>query len=219
MKANRNQLLALIIILLSFLLAIIFYHQLPATVATHWDYRGNANGYSNKFWGTLLLPFMMLVLYGVFLLLPKIDPKRHNIERFYQHFERFIVILFLFLLYLQILTLRWNLGNHFAFIKFLIPGFSVLCWGIADLVAHAQPNWTIGIRTPWTLEDETVWKQTHEFSARLFRLAAVPILGALLWPNAALLFVLIPFLLAALLPALYSFRLYRQRHPAGQSQD
>jgi len=31
-----------------------------------------------------------------------------------------------------------------------------------------KPNYFIGIRTPWTLENEQIWKKTHRLAGRLW---------------------------------------------------
>ena len=38
----------------------------------------------------------------------------------------------------------------------------------ANLTNNVKPNHFIGIRTPWTLADEDVWRKTHRVSSRLF---------------------------------------------------
>jgi uncharacterized membrane protein len=52
----------------------------------------------------------------------------------------------------------------------LITSFTI---GIMMIVMGAymkniKQNWFMGIRTPWTLSNETVWNKTHLFGGKLF---------------------------------------------------
>ena len=44
-----------------------------------------------------------------------------------------------------------------------------------------RPNYFIGIRSPWTLESETVWKKTHRAAGRLYMLGGLAIALAALF--------------------------------------
>jgi uncharacterized membrane protein len=65
----------------------------------------------------------------------------------------------------------------------LDPAFDVLRWvfvaiGIllvlmGAVLGRVPPNSLVGIRTPWTLADERVWRRTHYFTGRLMGLAGV----------------------------------------------
>jgi uncharacterized membrane protein len=73
----------------------------------------------------------------------------------------------------------------------------------------------MGIRTPWTLSDEEVWKQTHRIGGRVFVIAGLILIGAgLILPGifaiAVMVVVLFP---ASLIPIVYSYRMWQQRHP------
>jgi uncharacterized membrane protein len=165
-----------------------------------------------KFWGTFLIPIIALVLWIVFLVIPRIDPKRENIEKFRKYFDGFIAALFVFLLYLYVLTLYWNTGYRFNMVIFLMPAFAVLFYMVGILVSHAEMNWTIGIRTPWTLSSETVWKKTHVLTGKLFRASGIITLTGVLFPDFAIWFLLIPVLASAVVSTVYSYLAYRKEH-------
>ncbi|MBI5733502.1 MAG: SdpI family protein [Candidatus Kerfeldbacteria bacterium] len=44
-------------------------------------------------------------------------------------------------------------------VVWLVPAFTVLFYAAGILIEHADTNWSIGIRTPWTLSNEVVWKK------------------------------------------------------------
>lgn len=71
---DKKYLIQVISILLSFALAAYFYPQMPDRMASHWDAKGQVNGYMPKFFGLFLMPILSVFLLLLFIALPKIDP-------------------------------------------------------------------------------------------------------------------------------------------------
>ena len=44
---------------------------------------------------------------------------------------------------------------------------------LGNLMTRIRPNWFMGIRTPWTLSSDTVWRKTHRFGGVAFVIAGV----------------------------------------------
>lgn len=210
MKISKTEVLAFVIVLASFAVGYYYYPMLPEQVASHWNARGQVDGYMPRFWGAFLMPFISLVCLLIFMAIPRIDPKRENIKKFRGYFDAFIVTIFAFFLYIYGLTIAWNLGAQFELIQYMMPAFAVLLWMAGVLVGKAEPNWTIGIRTPWTLSSEIVWKKTHTLTAKLFKVAGLLALVGMFFPNDAMWFLLIPLILAVFVPFVYSYLLYRK---------
>lgn len=195
----------LLIIITSFGVGIFLYPKMPDIVASHWNYKGQVDGFISKFWGLFLMPIISLVMFLMFLVIPKIDPLRENIAKFRGYFDRFIVSIILFMFYLYTLTLLWNFGRTFSMVLFLSPAFAVLFYYVGTLLEHTKRNWFIGVRTPWTLSSDAVWDKTHKIGAFLFKACGVISLLGILFPNFAVFFVLIPVLFAALYLVAYSY--------------
>ncbi len=193
------------IILLSFGIGIYFYPQMPELMPSHWNGRGDVNGYLPKFWGLFLMPLISLALLGLFLAIPRIDPLKENIKKFRVHFDRFILMILGFLLYIYILTILWALGYTFQFIYAMVPAFSALFYYAGVLTENAKQNWFIGIRTPWTLSSETVWNKTHRLGGKLFKLAAFISLAGLLFQDYAIWIMIIPVIFVAAYTIVYSY--------------
>lgn len=210
MKPRTPIITAILITVLSFAAGIYFYPMLPERVASHWGADGQVNGYMSRFWGVFLLPIITLAILALLIFLPKLDPKKENIEKFRKYFDGFIVCIILFLTYLHGLALAWNLGIKFELLTFLIPAFAGLFYCAGVLVQHAEPNWMIGIRTPWTLSSEHVWKATHELGARLFKASAAIALLGLAFPKVAIWLVIAPSIVSALWMFVYSYLEFRR---------
>lgn len=209
MPCKPGEIIAAAIVLTTTYSSWFYYPHLPDRMASHWGMAGQVNGYLPKFWGTALMPLIGTALLILFIVLPRIDPQRENIKNFRAYFDGFIVAIFLFLAYLQFLVITWNLGNHISIIRWMVPALAVLFFAAGTLIAHAELNWTIGIRTPWTLSSATVWRATHALGSRLFYAAAVIALGGWVLPAYAFWFIIIPAISAALVTIVYSYVVYR----------
>ncbi len=198
------------IIAASFLLSILAYPCLPEKVASHWNAKGEVDGYLPKFWGAFLIPLLTVGLYLLFLAIPKIDPLKENIMQFIRYYYGFVVLMLLFLLIVHIQIIFWSLGFAISPNTILPLSVGVLFIYIGVLIGKAKRNWFIGIRTPWTLSSDVVWDKTHKIGGRLFILSGViSIIGTLL-PEYAFLFILLPVLGVALYTIVYSYFAYQR---------
>jgi len=170
---RKSEVLVLAIILASFILSAYIYPQLPDTLASHWNASGNVNGYMPKIFALFIMPAVSLVLFLLFVAIPRVDPLKQNIAQFRKYFDGFVVLIVLFLLYVHAFTILWNLGYTFDIIQVLVPAFAVLFFYLGILLENSKRNWFIGIRTPWTMSSDRVWESTHKTAGKLFKIFAV----------------------------------------------
>ncbi len=207
---RKSEVAVLGIILVSFVIGVYFYPQMPERIASHWNIQGQVDGYISKFWGLFLMPVISVGLFLLFILIPKIDPLKQNIEKFRKYFDGFVVLIISFLFYLYLLTIFWNLGIRFNMTQFLVPAFAVLFYYCGILVENAKRNWFIGIRTPWTLSSEKVWDKTHRLGGKLFKICGLIILLGIFLQGYAIFFVFVPVLLVAGYTVVYSYFEYQK---------
>ena len=215
MKTKNIQILIIGLILVSFLIGAYLYPYMPEKMASHWDANGSVDGYMPKLWGLFLLPVISAILFLVYMLIPKIDPLKGNIEKFRGHFDVFILLLFVFLFYVHMLTMLWNLSYRFNIIQLLAPAFGLLIYYAGIMMENAKQNWFIGVRTPWTLSSEVVWDKTNKLAGKLFKVAGVLAAMGLIFPKYAIFLILVPVILAAVYPIIYSYQKYQQEIKAG----
>ncbi len=207
---KKSYLVIIILILISFGLGIYFFPQMPDKMASHWNIKGEADGYMSKFWGLFLMPIILLGLFLLFILIPKIDPLKENIAKFRKHFDGFVVLIMVFLFYIYLLSIAWNLGKRFDMGQMMLPALSILFYYCGILVENAKRNWFIGIRTPWTLSSESVWEKTHKVGGKLFKIAGLIAFLGIFFPNYVFYFILIPVLLFVFYTILYSYFEYQK---------
>ncbi len=208
---RKSELIILGIILLSFVIGIYLYFQMPDSImASHWNARGEVDGYMSKFWGLFLMPFVLLVMLFLFILIPRIDPLKKNIEKFRKYFDIFIVLITLFMFYVYGLTLLWNIGKRFDMSLAIIPAMALLFYFIGVMLEKSKRNWFIGIRTPWTLSSDRVWEKTHILGGKLYKIAGVVAILGLFSPKYYIWFVIVPVISFSLYLLFYSYFAYKK---------
>jgi len=211
MKINKiSVIFPIILIIVSFLIAIYFYPFLPDQVATHWGSNNQVNGYSSKAFGLFFMPVLSVFLFFLFISLPKIDPYKKNFDQFKKYFQNFINLIFVFFFYVYLITILWNLGFNFNMIQILSPAFAALFYYAGVLTSHAKQNWFVGIRTPWTMSNELVWDKTHKIGGKLFKLTGLISLLSLILPDLSVFFILVPILFTTVFVFIYSYIEYKK---------
>ena len=116
------------------------------------------------------------------------------------------------MIYLYILTLRWNLGyTDFEMSKALLPAMGILFFFIGYMLRKAKRNFFIGIRTPWTLSSDYVWDETHRLGSVLFMVSgALAFIGSFFGGMLAFWFLFVPLIGSTLFALVYSYVLYRR---------
>lgn len=206
---NQEQKIMWGVILVSFVLAFALYPEMPEEMASHWNASGKVDGYIPKFLGVFLMPFLSLFMAGLFLLIPKVDPLKANIERFRKYYDGFIVFMLMFLLYIYILTLVWNLGFEFNMTRMILPSVGLLIYYLGILMENAKRNWFIGIRTPWTMSSDRVWDKTHAIGSRIYKAAGLIALVGIFFETYAMFLFFIPIVFGNIYLVVYSYLEYR----------
>lgn len=205
MDNKKTNLIIISVIILSFLSAFYLYPKLPDRVASHWNSQGQVDDYLPKIWGVFLMPAITLAIFLLFLLIPRIDPLKKNIAKFRNYFNWLIILIVVFLLYVYSLTVFWNLGYRFNMTLLMTPAVGLLFFYIGVILKHAERNWFIGIRTPWTLSSDVVWKKTHQLGAKLFKVAGIIAILGIFFAENALWFAIIPAIASSLFLLVYSY--------------
>ena len=210
-KMRKAIILALLIVLIQFLVAIYYYPQMPDQMAFHWNIEGVADGYFSKFWGLFLVPLIAVGLFLLFAVIPRIDPLQNNIKDFIKYYWSFIVLFMGYMLYMELIIVVWNLGSTYNMFQALSPATGVLFISIGFIIGKSKRNWFMGIRTPWTLSSDIVWNKTHRVGKWVFIISgAIGALGFFLEGYLALLLLLAPIMVGSIFLVVYSYFEYRK---------
>ncbi len=207
---NRVWQMILLVIIIATGASLYFYDNMPDQMASHWNTKGEVDGYMSKFWGSFMMPLLLIGMAVLFAIIPKIDPLKKNIEKFRKHFDLFILMIFLFMLVLHMITLAVNRGADINFNIIMPVATGLLFYYIGNLCQHAKRNWFIGIRTPWTLSSDKVWDKTHKLASKLYKASGIITVSGILFGNLAMWFVLIPVISTSIILVVYSYIEFRK---------
>ena len=170
----------LILVSLPIILLAIVWNQLPEEVPLHWNFQGEVDRYGSKNSLWLLVLFVNIPIYLLLLFLPKISAKKGSMDLMGNKFYRLRLILQLFMSALAMIIIlstgnltTWSIETMLA----ICFAFFLILFG--NYMGNIRPNYFVGIRTPWTLENDEVWKQTHHLTGRLWVIGGVLSLGIL----------------------------------------
>lgn len=181
------------------------WNNIPDTVAVHFNLQGQANGWADK--SLLFIPSSLgVVVYLLMLAIPHLDQNKRIEEMGGKYYSlRFIVGLFISLISVYLLSLSNQSDVKDPNILIMILGGLIALLG--NYFQTLRPNYFIGIRTPWTLKNEAVWKKTHQIGGLVWMAGGclVFLLSFLVTFNWLLIFVGIILITIAVIPTLYSY--------------
>jgi uncharacterized membrane protein len=186
--------------------------SLPPRIPTHWNLDGVVDGYSSRLAGAFGLPLGIVVLRLLLALLPNIDPLRANYERFRDTYWLVINGILLFVAVVHGMVIANALGYLVNPNTVFPVALAILLILLGNVLTRLAPNWFLGIRTPWTLSDEYVWRKTHRVGGWLMVLGGLAILAAALVARPfAVKMVFVVVVGIAVWSLIYSYVLWRGR--------
>jgi uncharacterized membrane protein len=195
------------------------YPRLPAEVATHFDLQGDANGWSSRLAAVLLVPALALAFAGIAVVLPRIDPRRPNYALFTPTYWTLINALLFLLGAIHVLVLGKALGWQVDMGRVASLGVGGMFVLIGNLMTRLRPNWFMGIRTPWTLSSDEVWRKTHRFGGVAFAISGLCVAATALIDAPYARYGAFALVIAAALGSVvYSYLLWK-REQAGSSSN
>ncbi|MCA1915206.1 SdpI family protein [Methanospirillum hungatei] len=204
------RILTIILILLTFGIVFIVFPALPDEIPTHWNIQGEVDGTMPVFPGTILIPALMVGITLLMIILPRYDPRWEAYREFQGAYDGLILLLNIFFFLLFLITILWALGIEVPMNQVISVLFAILMGGIAFFIRQVKPNWFAGIRTPWTMESDAVWKATHERGFRVFLIVALLCLLGILVPEYAYLFILLPVIIGTIYLVVYSYIIWKK---------
>ena len=197
--------------------ALLAYPAMPQTVPTHWGVDGTADGWDSKGSTILMGALMPLLILVLLFAVPHLDPRGASFNRFkgiYQGFSAAFTVFMIVTAWLTPATAFGLIPESGLLVNTLIFGFfGLLLVGLGVAMPHIEPNYTFGVRLPWTLADPENWRRTHRFAGPVFVVMGVATLASALLASAAPELTLVVLLVALLggvaLVGLYSFLLWK----------
>ena len=180
MKTNKKTLiLTSIVILLPILVGMLLWNKLPDSMAVHFNFDNEADGYREKWFAVIIAPFILLAVHLIMAMIIAADSRKKNISSKVYRINMWILPSLS--LALTAVIYIYNLGIHFNISLFLGIFLGITYIIIGNYLPKTRQNYTIGCLLPWTYANEENWNKTN-------RLAGVIniIIGILVIINAAI---------------------------------
>lgn len=210
MKISRLNVISLAAVGAMVALATLFYPSLPDPMPSHWNLAGEVDGWLPKPWGVWVFPLVGTAMWGLFALLPMISPKGFRLEPARRAYDIIWFVMICFMGGVQLAVFLQALGHGGPGIELVVPlmtgGLFVL---VGNYLSKFPRNFFVGIRTPWTLASEEVWNRTHRVGGWIFMGAGV-LIALSPFVHFAMPLLVTAVIIAALVPVLYSYLLYRR---------
>jgi uncharacterized membrane protein len=152
-----------------------------ADLPTHWNLKGEIDGYTTRDVALILGPALGLGVAIVFTFLPFIDPRREHVRASRGlYLAAWLGALALLAIVHAAIVLPAALGGDSAkqMPSILLYSVSVLLIVLGNFTAKSRSNWFMGVRTPWTLSSEHSWIVTNRASGWMLVLTGLAAIAA-----------------------------------------
>ena len=207
---RKHIIISSLLILSPILIGLLLWNRLPDRIPTHFGFSGEADQYSSKAFSVFFMPVFLLFIHWLMIWGTMMDPKHEKVsDRIYIMIIYSVPIISVFtnlMIYLKALYQNFDITRAIMCLVSLI--FIV----IGNYLPKTRQNYTIGIKLPWTLEDPQNWDKVHRLGGYLFVGAGVAMFISIFLPGHSMIYVmLIVTIMAAVIPVIYSYRLYKEK--------
>ncbi|MCH5211937.1 MAG: SdpI family protein [Oscillospiraceae bacterium] len=183
------------------------YNKLPDKVATHFDMNFKPDDYSPKWQAVFVIPTFMLLLNAFMWFIFEADPKKAAINGKMKSIARGLIPVIS--CFMQGAILLNAVDENTNLIRFIPLVIGLLMIVVGNYMPKCKQNYTMGIKLPWTLASEENWNRTHRLAGKLFIIAGFA-LALFTFFNIYLYILFAILIIAAAIPAMYSYVLYRK---------
>ncbi len=203
--------------LLPIVMYLVVFDQLPAQMGMQWNVEGNVNWYAPKAVAVFVVPVALALVHLVSFAMRRNDPKRKNTSAVVQAIMDWIIPLASILI--AVYSILQNTGTTVSnAVPLVVIGLFLILVG--NYIPKSRQNYTIGVRTPWALNDADNWNKTHRLAGGLWIIGGIVfIISAFIVSSTIeLLIVALPaILLMAAVPIGYSYALNKKHVGTMQS--
>jgi Predicted integral membrane protein len=210
---TKNTIIAIssIICLLPIILSIVIYNDLPEQIAIHWGTSGNPDTYAPKYIAAFGLPILLTAISIFSKAWLFNDPKRANTSRIMRVIIVWLIPVISLVLMPVMLFIAMGIMIPITMIVPLIVGIIFILCG--NYLPKNRQNYSIGYKTPWTLNDADNWNKTHRIAGILWILGGIVLIcqAFTAFENTFLAILsLIVVVILIVIPVFYSYILYKK---------
>ena len=182
------------------------------TLPIHWNINGEIDRFADATHALLMPPAIMIGTLTLLFVLKYIEPRKQNLLDSLQAAKAIITAIIVFFAVIEASYIALIMGVDFEMHKVILSAVGALFIVTGNYMTKTRSNFFIGIKTPWTLSSDSVWKKTHRLGGKLFMIAGLLIIVLIPFIDNQVLKVVLPAVVlpAALIPVAYSWWAWRQ---------
>lgn len=140
---------------------IIFYNQMPEQLPIHWNISNQPDNFASKQFVIFGLPLIMTAFHLLCCALDNVNSNGTN-PKSIKTLTRLILPIITIVIESTTVMYVADMLTDIGLICCLIVGIIFIFMG--NYLPKTQPNCTFGIKFPWTLYNEDVWRRTHRLA-------------------------------------------------------
>jgi uncharacterized membrane protein len=212
---NKKMVLFYVLLLIGipFVYAAYLYPSLPEIIPTHFNIKGEADGFGGKgsiYLGPSIMGMASLFTYFFLTYIKKIDPKRSEQveDGLFQKFGFFTV---LFLTALSMVILYATSHQGISIEKLLFPLMGLAFAGMGLYMPKIKQNYFAGFKLPWTLDNIDNWNATHKIAGKVWLYGGILqfVSGIIFSSVTSFVIFFIDMIVMVLVPTIYSYRMFK----------
>ncbi|MGI6468744.1 MAG: DUF1648 domain-containing protein [Syntrophomonadaceae bacterium] len=187
------------------------YPDLAERFPVHW----NVHGLPDRFAPKSQLLWLAGLVFAIPLLmdiLPRIDPRHKNYAYFGTSYQYIKLGITAFMAFVTVLSIQAGRSpEQVLSTRVMMLGLGLMFMILGNYLTKVRSNWFVGIKTPWTLSSDEVWRKTTRVGGWAFFLAGLIIaLSGFFLSGKTLFYLIIGVVVAVSVGTfVYSYLLYR----------
>lgn len=212
-KSTPNLLIALVLLAIPFGYAAYVYPSLPNSIPTHFNMKGEADGFGGKdtiFLGPGIMSAVGLFTFFLLSNLKNFDPKRFKKEEDGM-FKKLALFMVIFMSIMGLIITYSATGAKVNITKLLFPFLGIAFAAIGWYMPKLHQNYFAGFKLPWTLENEDNWNATHKVAGTVWMFGGwFQVIAAItLSSKPAFICFMIATAIMVIIPTVYSYRMFK----------
>lgn len=185
------------------------YNRLPKKIPLHWGFSGQVDSWGSRA-NIIWMALMPLAMIALFRILPRLDPRREAYVKNAKAMAFMETALTVFFIGLVWLVAASSLGVPIDVGDTVRVGIGLLFIVLGNFMGQLKRNYFVGIRTPWALADDEVWRRTHRRGGWVFVIDGLLFVASAALPDGPILSALIGvFMLSIVYLFAYSYFVWR----------
>ena len=215
-KFGAKLIISSIVILLPIVFGLLFWNRTPELLASHWGFDGQADGWSGRGMAVFGLPLIMLAAHWLCLFATlKLDPKNRGMDG-----KALGLIFWLIPVisnYVALVIYSTAFGKEWDQSLLMSMLFGLMFIVIGNYLPKCRQNYTMGIKVPWTLNNEENWNATHRFAGKVWVFGGILMMPLYFLPSVLGFVVMFAAIFAlAFSPAIYSWWFFKKQQSVGK---